>query len=70
MQVTVRNAPGSTEPTERVSLLKAMTDESYAAREIIDESGNKIAVGAELNKVRMSSVAGDKSIVNSFIRYY
>ena len=67
MQVTVRIAPGSTEPTERVSLLKAMTDESYAAREIIDESGNKIAVGAELNKVRMSSVAGDKSIVNAFI---
>lgn len=67
MQVSVRNAPGSTEPFERVSLLKAMTDENYAAREIIDEAGNKIAVGAELNKVRMSSVAGDKSIVNAFI---
>lgn len=67
MKVRVASAPGSTEPFENVSLIKAMTDENYAAREILDESGSKIALGAEFNKVRMSSVAGDNPIVNAFI---
>lgn len=53
--------------TEKVSLLKAMTDEAFAGKNILDDAGETIATGAEFNKIRVSGVAGTDSIVNAFI---